>query len=506
MQNNETKKNSFYKRPPVVVILGHVDSGKTSLLDYIRKTSVAVKESGGITQRIGAYQVEIGNPSVSSGQRKITFLDTPGHEAFSAMRARGAKVADIAILVVDGVEGIQPQTKEAIAHIKSAGIPMIVAINKIDRPEAGAEKIKKQLMGEGIIVESLGGKIPSINVSAKSGKGVEELLEMILLVGEVENLNGTLDNPAEGVVVESYLDSKRGPITTLIISDGTLRAGDIVGTDSSFGKIKNLENFQGAFVERALPSDPVVAFGLPELLKVGETFKIFGDTEKAQSNVKVAEKKEIIKPLDVSDDKQFLNLILKIDFLGSLEAIQEVLKEIPQEKVALNILSAGVGDVNESDVKLARSSGAMIFSFRVKINPVAKQLAERDKIRIMNFEVIYDLVEGVRKAMERILFPENVRTDIGRMKVLAIFMVDKNRQVIGGRVFFGEIKKGAQLEVERNEEVIGKGKMINLQKNKKDADRVVRGEECGILFEGDIKIDTGDVLTAYVEEKKKGEL
>ncbi len=249
-----------------------------------------------------------------------------------------------------------------------------------------------------------------------------------------------------------------------------------------------------------------MVFGLPELLKVGETFKVFDDIEKAQSNIKKPEKKEVVKSLEELADRQVLNLILKIDFLGSLEAIQEVLKEIPQEKVVLNILRSEVGDVNESDVKLARSSKAMIFSFRVKINPVAKQLAERDKIRIMNFEVIYDLVEGIRKAMERILSPENVRTDMGRMKVLAIFMVDKNRQVIGGRVFFGEIKKGFQLEVERNEEVIGKGKMINLQKNKKDTDRVVRGEECGILFEGDVKIDTGDVLTAYIEEKKKGEL
>ncbi|MFH1036810.1 MAG: translation initiation factor IF-2 [Patescibacteria group bacterium] len=493
------QKGNTINRPPVVVILGHVDSGKTSLLDYIRKTNVAEKESGGITQHIGAYQVE-------RDGKKITFVDTPGHEAFSAMRGRGAKVADIAILVIDVAEGVQTQTKEAISHIKSAEIPMIVAINKVDRSEVNPEKVKKELMKENIIVESLGGQTPSVNVSAKSGQGVDELLEMILLVGEVENLKGNISKPAEGVVIESYLDSRRGPIVTFILSDGVLKIGDIAGTFSTFGKVKNLENFQGHPVEKALPSDPVVIFGLPELPKVGETFKVFSDVQEAQNNLKIAEKKEKGKTPEVKEGQQILNLILKIDFVGSLEAIEEVLKGIPQDKVILNILSAEVGDVNESNVKLARSSGAMIFAFKVKTNSVAKQLAERDKIRIITFEIIYELVEGIRKAMERILSPENVRTDIGKIKVLAIFMAEKNRQIIGGRVFFGEVKKGALIEVERNGEIIGRGKMINLQKNKKDADRVVRGEECGILFEGDVKIETGDVLIFYTEEKKRGEL
>jgi len=499
-------QNGLMARPPVVVILGHVDSGKTSILDFIRKTHIAEKESGGITQHIGAYQIEVGNPpspKATEGRRKITFIDTPGHEAFSAMRSRGAKVADIAILVIDSCKGVEPQTKEAILHIKKANIPLIVALNKIDRQEANPEKAKRELTKEDVLVESMGGKVPAVEVSASTGKGIEELLEMIFLVGEMESLKSNSAIPAEGWIIESRLDSQAGIAAALIINQGTLKVGDIIGTPSAFGKIKDLKDFQGKLIERALPSDPVAVFGLESLPKVGENFKSFPSLEEARATIKTLEKREPSEVSPVSPDKAVLNVILKADYLGSLEAIENVLKEIPHEKVALTIIKLEAGEINETDIKLAKSGRAKILGFRVKANPVAKSLALREKIKIANFEVIYDLVEGVRKLMEAQIKPEIVRMDLGKMKVLAVFLTEKNRQVVGGRIFEGEIEKGSQLEVVRNEEMIGRGKIINLQKNKKDVEKARKGEECGILYEGDAKIEKDDVLAAFKEGRVK---
>ncbi|MFC1789393.1 translation initiation factor IF-2 [Patescibacteria group bacterium] len=496
----ETKqKESILNIPPVVVVLGHVDSGKTSILDYIRKTSVTAKESGGITQHIGAYQIEIDN-------KKITFLDTPGHEAFSAMRGRGAKIADIAVLVIDGAEGVKPQTKEAISHIKLADIPFIVAFNKIDKTEANPEKLKKELIKEDIMVESLGGKIPSVNISAKTGKGIPELLDLISLIGEMENLQENASKPAEGVVIESHIDSKRGPVATVILSNGTFKTGDIIGTQSTFGKIKTLESFLGNPIEKIFPSDPAVIIGLPEVPKVGEIFKFFDTTDQAKEYLKIAEEKKEKKSVEAQEGQKILNLILKTDMAGSIEAIEEVLKGIPQDKIILNILKAEVGDINESDAKTAKSSRSLILGFRIKVTPVVKKMVERDKIKILTFDIIYDLIEGLRKFMESIMTTETVRIDIGKIRVLAVFLSEKNRQVVGGRVSFGEVTQGSQIEVLRNEEIIGKGKIINLQKNKKNAEKTIKGEECGVLYEGDVKIEIGDALAVYREEKQKMEL
>jgi len=482
-----------------VVILGHVDSGKTSILDFIRKSHIAEKESGGITQHIGAYQIE-------HKGKKITFIDTPGHEAFSQMRSRGAKVADIAVLVVDSCKGVEPQTKEAIFHIKLAEVPLIVALNKTDRPEANPEKVKKELIKEDIQVESLGGRVPSVNVSARTGQGVDEILELILLIGEMENLKMDVSVSAEGVVIESYLDHQRGPVATLIPDKGTLKIGDIIGTFSSFGKIKSLENFQGISIGQALPSDPVSIVGLEGAVRVGEDFKVFSNVEDAKSNLKEAKKIDNSTVLDVEPGQRVLNIILKADFLGSMEAIDEVLKEIPQEKILLRILKSEVGDINESDIKTARSGKAVILGFRVKTDAVARQMAEREKIRIISVDVIYNLVEEVRNSMERIMAKESVRTDLGKVKILGIFLTDKNRQIVGGKVIEGEVKKGASIEVFKQENLAGKGRMINLQRDKKDIDRVMKGQECGIMYEGDVKVEAGDVLVIYTEEKVKGEL
>jgi len=500
----EKRTQNLIQKPPVVVVMGHVDSGKTSILDTIRKTHVAEKEAGGITQHIGAYQVE-------KDGKKITFIDTPGHEAFSQMRSRGAKVANIAILVVDCCEGIQPQTKEAISQAKLAGVPIIVALNKIDKPEANPEKVKRELQKEDILVESLGGKVLAVEVSAETGQGIPELLELIALLAEMENLATDISKPGQGLVIESYLDSQRGPTATLILDEGTLKQGDIVGTPSTLGKIKILENFKGLSIETALPADPVIVLGLEKSPKVGESFKVFPDVETAQNFLKIPEKSETLEALNISAEQKVLNLILKADCLGSIEAIEEVLKGLPQEKVVLRILKSEVGEIGESDIKSARAHPvggypALILGFRVKINPIAKTLSEREEVKIMTFEIIYDLVEGIRKFMEKILEPETIRTDFGKVKVLAIFLAEKNRQILGGRVTEGEARGGAQIEIFREEELIGKGKLVNLQKNKKDVERAGKGEECGMLYEGNTKIEVGDVLVLYTEERRKGEL
>ncbi|MCP6719526.1 MAG: translation initiation factor IF-2 [Patescibacteria group bacterium] len=495
-------KENLIARPPVVVVLGHIDSGKTTLLDQIRKTQITEKEAGGITQHIGAYQVE-------KDGKKITFIDTPGHEAFSQMRSRGAKTADIALLIIDSSKGVESQTKEVISHIKKANIPQIVVLNKIDRPGANPKKAEGELQKENVMVESLGGKIPSIEISAKTGQGVEDLLDLILLVAEIEDLKTDVSKSAKGVIIESYLDGKRGPTATLILNEGTLRVGDIIATPSSSGKIKILEDFQGEKIDEVLPADPAIVLGLENVPRVGEEFKVFTDLEKAQSHLVVKEPKKAEEPKEVSeakDDQKVLNLILKTDVLGSIEAIEEVLKQLPQEKIVLNILKSEVGDINENDVKLAKGAEALILGFRVKTNAVIKDLAQRQKIRIMNFEIIYDLVEAARKFMEKGLKLETVRIDLGKIKVLVSFWGTRKRQIVGGRITEGKVERRTSIEVSRDEEIIDKGKMINLQKNKKDIEKASKGEEVGILYEGEKKIEKGDVLTIYRKEQQKAEL
>lgn len=480
------------------MVLGHIDHGKTSLLRAIRELQFTGEKPGGaITQHIGAYQVE-------KEGKKITFIDTPGHEAFSAMRLRGAKVADIAILVVDAAQGVQSQTKEAIFQAKLAGIPIIVALNKIDRPEANPEKIKRELAKEEVLVESLGGKVPSVEVSAKTGKGIEELLELINLVAEVEELKSDISKPAEGVVIESYMDSQRGPTTTLILNEGILKKGEILGTTSAFGKTKSLENFQERPVEEALPSDPVIVIGFEDVPRAGENFRVFPDIETAKSHLRVLPERAPLTVLEVGPEQKVLNLILKTDVLGSLEAIEGVLKRVPQERVLLRILKSDVGQINETDVKLAKSGKAIILGFRVKADPVAQGLVEREKVKLVQFDVIYDLVEGVRKFTEKMIKTGEVRVDLGKVKILGLFLTEKNRQIIGGKVIEGEIRKSTSIEVLRNEEIVGRGRLINLQRDKKDVEKIIKGQECGMLFEGDTKVEEGDILLFF--EKRRAEL
>ncbi len=498
------KNENIIVRPPVVVVMGHIDHGKTSLLMAIKDFGTLRRESGGITQHVGAYQITVPAKNKSQGNRKITFIDTPGHESFSAIRSRGAKAADFAILVIDAAEGIKPQTKEAIKHAKAAGLPIIVALNKIDKPDANPEKVKMQLMKEEVVVESNGGQVPALEISAKTGQGVEDVLEMILLMAEMANIEADISKPVKGVIIESYQDSKRGATATLLVQEGKLVLGQAIGTDSAAGRVKMLENFLGEQVKEALPGDPVVIIGFEQIPWVGEQVSAYNNLEEAQANIKKEEEKTEFQSEAITAGKTVLNIILKVDFLGSLEAIKEILKTLPQERVILRIAKAEVGDVNETDIKMAKNTKGAIIAFRVKTNKIAQAMAEREKVRVHEFQIIYELSQKLRELMEKALAPELVRTDVAKMKVLVIFLTEKNRQIIGGKVIEGEFKKGFRLEVWRNELKIGHGRMLTLQINKKTVEMAKKGSECAIQYESDLRVQEGDMLVLYKEEMRRG--
>ena len=497
-------KNENKERPPVVVVLGHVDHGKSSLLEAIRDFKITTKESGGITQHIGAYEVE-------EKGKKITFIDTPGHEAFSAMRARGAEVADIALLVVDAAQSVQPQTKEAVIAIKRAEIPMIVVLNKIDLPSANPTKIKGELAKIDVSVESFGGTIPSVEVSAKEKTGIDELLEVILLVADMQELKSETDVSVEGLIIESYMDGHKGPVATAIIQKGILKNKDIIATDLALAKVKSMEDFKGKEIVEALPSQPVIILGFEKVPAVGEKFRSYQTTEEAQAKIKSELPKRAAAPTVIDSDpsKKVLNIILKGDVFGSLEAVEAMLKNLPQDKAVLRILKSEVGNISETDAKLAEMSKAIIIGFRVKITPSVMQFMKNDlekKLRIKTFDVIYELIQDVRNSLEKTLEPEITRDDVGKLRTILVFWGEKNRQIVGGKITEGELKKGLKLEVFRDDRKVGSGRIINLQRDKKDIDLLRKGDEAGILFEGNIKIEKGDILQAYVEGRKKGEL
>ena len=490
----EKNKENLIVRPPVVVILGHIDHGKTSLLMAIKNFNVLEKEAGGITQHVGAYQIE-------NKGKKITFLDTPGHESFSAIRARGSKAADIAILVIDACEGIKKQTKEAINHIKESDVSTIVALNKTDKPESNPEMVKQQLNKEGIIVESFGGDVLSIEISAKTGKGINELIDLIQLAAEMKELKADINARPEGVIIESYLDNQRGPIATLIIEKGILKIGDIVGTSSAMGKIRSLEDFQGKEVIEARPSDPVVITGLDNVPALGDRFFSYKTIDEAKEKTSI--KDVFISNFKcVETDNPILSIIIKADAIGSLEGIEELFKNLPQEEVCLRVIKADVGNVNENDVKMAKSSKSIIYAFRVKKDKTAEALIERDKVKFFEFDLIYGLAQKTRELMERKIKKEKTRLDMGKMEISVIFRTEKNRQIIGGLVTEGEANRTATLEIMRNGEKIGEGKIIDLQANKKSFESVKTGRECAILYQGQERIKEGDELVffKYVED------
>ncbi len=481
------------KRPPVVAILGHVDHGKSSLLEAIKDLKITDKESGGITQHMGAYTVE------QDGEQ-ITFIDTPGHEAFSAMRSRGAEVADIGILVIAADEGVKKQTVEAINHLKDANIPFLIAFNKMDKSGANPEKVKQELSGEGLIVESYGGDIPCVEISAIKKEGMDELLEMIILLAEMEEIEADYEKKAEGVIIETNVDSKEGVSATLLVQEGVLKKGDIVGTDCCYGTIREIRNFQGEKIEKVFPSMPARVSGLKMNPHVGENFKVFKDQNEAKE-AKINEKGVVSFQELTSSQKNSLNVVIKADVLGSLEAIKNMFEKLPRERVGINVVSAGIGDINESDVDLVKTCGGVLLAYRVNVGRTAKDLMVQNKIDALTHDVIYDLIEEVRIEMAKLLDPEIVEEEEGKIKILAVFKTDKRRQILGGKVSEGEINKGVEVKIQRNGEEIGKGKLINLKKEEKDVDKIPEREEFGMLFEGEQKIEENDILVAYTTKK-----
>lgn len=481
------------KRPPVVAILGHVDHGKSSLLEAIKDFKITDKESGGITQHVGAYTIEQDN-------EKITFIDTPGHEAFSAMRSRGAKVADIGILVIAADEGVKKQTIEAINHLRDAKIPFLVALNKMDKNEANPEKVKKQLTAEEVVVESYGGDIPCVEISALKRERIDELLEMVLLLAEIEEITADYGKKAEGVVIETNINAKEGVSAILLVQEGILEKGNIIGTDCCYGTIKEMKNFQGEKIEKALPATPVKISGLKMNPHVGENFQVF-ETQNEAKKAQIHEKGVVDFQVLKSSKEKTLNLIIKADVLGSLEAIKNMLQTLPQQKVGINVVSAGIGDITESDVDLAKTFKGVILAYRVSVGKTAKDLIDQNGIKFLAHDIIYNLIENVREEMVKLLQPEINEEEKGRIKVLAIFKTDKKRQIIGGKVIEGEVEQGTEVKVIRDNEEIGGGRLINLQKAEKNVKKVPTNEKFGMLFEGSSKIQEDDLLIVYKKQE-----
>ena len=477
---NKEQSQNLLPRPPIVVVMGHVDHGKTTLLSYIRKTKMP-KEAGGITQSVGAYVIT--HPSASSGQaKKITFIDTPGHEAFSKMRQRGAKIADLGILVVAADEGIKPQTKEAIEILQKSETPFVVAVNKIDKPAADIERIKQELMQAGVLLEGFGGNISWQAVSAKTGEGINELLDLILLAAEMEGLTYDSENRGSGVIIESKIDSSRGITAAIIIKNGVLKIGDEIATQSAIGKIRILENFLGERVAQLEPSNPALILGFETLPQIGEEF-MSGKIELAEIKIKF---REVRLPNIEAEGEKRINLILKADVSGSLEALSGIIKTFPNIK----IINESVGDITDGDVKSALSTNAIIIGFKSRLIKAAENLAKAQSIKIISSDIIYDLFKNLEVELKKLEAP----LINGRLEILGVFGKKDGRQIIGGRVMEGSFKNNSTVDIQRNEKVVGNGKIINLQKNKKDAGQVQKDEECGMLFESETMINIGDQL------------
>ena len=490
------------KRPPVVCIMGHVDHGKTTLLDTIRKSHLTEKEPGEITQHINGYQITWGKK-----RQKATFIDTPGHEAFFSMRERGAKVGDIAVIVVDAAEGVKEQTKEAVTHAKKVGIPIIVALNKIDLPNARPKKVKKELQKLDLTPEEWGGHTPVLSISAKTGQGIEDLLEMIFLVSDTEELYADKEGPSQGFILESHLDKGLGPVVKVIIREWTLRLNDPIIAYDAFGKVKTLLNSDGEKIDKAPPSTPVIISGFSKVPKVGSTIKVVGDLNKAKDEASKAVQKRKLEDKKtrevVSKDKDKIptfNIILKASNEGSLDALVQALKSIQHEEVKLKILARGIGDINGNDIRLSQSFSAIIFGFQVKISPQAEKLAKAFHIKIKLFSVIYKLIEEVKKDFSLLLSPEIKETALGKVKVLAIFKSEKDYMIVGGKVTKGNVQNRKKAHILRNKEKIGEGRIVQLQQDKEDAESVKEGSECGLKIETETKILLEDVIEIYQEE------
>ena len=504
---NDTEEE-LVERPPVVTIMGHVDHGKTSLLDAIRQTQVAAGEAGGITQHIGAYQVQ-------QDGREITFLDTPGHEAFTAMRARGAKVTDIAVIVVAADDGVKPQTQEAVDHAKEAGVPMLVAVNKIDKPDAKPERVKQELMEFGLVASEWGGDATMVEVSAKKRLNLEELLEMVLLQADVMELKANPNKLAKGTIVEAKLDKGRGPVATVLVQEGTLKAGDycVVGIHS--GRVRAMQNERGEKVLEAGPSKPVELVGLSGVPDAGDVFVAMKDEKQAKEIATLRQIKlrevEMAKHTKLSLEDLYrkiqsgevkdLNVIVKGDVQGSVEAVGESLRKLSTDAVRLNVIHSAVGAVTETDVNLAAASNAIIIGFNVRPEVKAQGLAEKEGVDIRLYNIIYDAVEDVKKAMEGLLSPTFKEKYLGRSEVRELFSVPKIGTVAGCHVQDGKMLRNAQVRLLRDNVVVYEGKMSSLRRFKDDVKEVASGYECGIGLENYNDLKIGDIIEAFEMEK-----
>lgn len=507
----DSKKN-LKLRPPVVAVMGHVDHGKTTLLDTIRKTNIVAKESGGITQHIGAYQVTISSKKNKKSTRKITFLDTPGHEAFSAMRAHGANVTDIVILVVAADDGVKPQTIEAISHARSAGAPIIVAINKIDMPGADPEKVKRELAENNLVPEQWGGKTPTVDVSAKKNTGIDDLLDLVLLTADVEELTTNPKAIGVGIVIESKVKPGLGPVATVLVKDGILHHGSIIIIGNQIGHIKTMENDSGFRVKEAPASMPVQISGFKMVPQVGEKVTEMQNEKEAKEAMAKKQKMstvrsaitsglgEVSKAIKKGKIKE-LNIILKADVQGSLEAIKTSLSDIKSEDVSIKFVSSGIGDVTESDVNLAVSSAAIIIAFNVGIPPAIKKLSDEQNIKISRYNVIYELIDEVKAALQGLLEPEIVETEMGKMKVIKIFRRTQSDGIIGGLVTKGQLRPGLKFRQLRDEKIISEGQIQSLQIGPDNVDLVKQNDECGISYEGNLKFKPDDIVEAYQKEE-----
>ena len=509
---NKIKKDQFLSadgnlkpRPPVITIMGHVDHGKTRLLDAIRQTNVMDSEAGGITQHIGAYQVEIND-------QKITFLDTPGHEAFTAMRARGAQVTDVTVLVVAADDGVQPQTLEAISHAKAADVPIVVAINKIDKPEVNPDRVKQQLAEAGLVVEEWGGNVIAVPTSAKDKTGISELLENLLLVAEMENLRADPTLPAKGVVIEAEMDKNRGPLATILVHDGTLKTGDTVVIGTTWGHIRAMFSDSGKQVKKAKPSTPVAILGLHEVPQVGDAMTVVADEKarhmaaenrrEAMALAKAANLSNLLDQINAGKVKE-LNIVMKADVQGSIEPIKDSIERLKTDEVQVKLVHYGTGNVTESDVMLAVASKGLVVAFNTGVDIGAQHLADAEGADIRTYKIIYDLIDDVEKALKGMLEPEYVEVVKGHAEVREIFAAGKKGSVAGSYVKDGKIKRGDKVRIKRGNKTVADTVISSLRRFKDDVKEVAAGYECGIALENFDQFQVGDILEFYSMERSK---
>ena len=508
-QPEEVDQTGLVTRTPVVTILGHVDHGKTALLDSIRDSSVAERELGGITQHIGAYQVE------ANGQL-LTFLDTPGHEAFTAIRARGSKATDIAILVVAADDGIMPQTDEAIDHAKAAGVPIVVAINKMDMPAADPERVKRQLSERDMLVEDWGGEIISVEVSAKTGDGITDLLENIAVVAEIADLKANPDKPASGVIIEAKLDRQRGPTATLLVQDGTLSVGQHVTAGGTWGRVRAMSNDRGEAVKQVLPGTPAEILGFGSLPEAGDLFSVVPNERTAramatdkenpsssqQAQARALTLDEVVNRTPTGELKE-LNLVLKADVQGSVEAVNHSLENLAANNIKVRILHASSGGVTETDVLLASASEAIIIAFNVGTEPGAERLARRMGVEIRNYGIIYQLIDDVELALQGLLEPAIVDVVLGRAEIREVFPTRGGVKIAGCRIVEGRMTKGVTVRITRDGKILEESTVTSLRHFRDEINEAALGTECGVVLQGFNDFEEGDVLEAHREERAR---